>query len=165
MDATETIQEPEPLNRRIWPEVTFLIILASVFLYVGLRGLTFPRLASYLPLFIGGTGALLCCAVLLRVLIGPPGSAEAPATSVHTSKADPDPRRTMLGWLWILGLVLAIYLIGVRLAAPFWVGGMLLSEGRLRARWAVAITLSLWIGLWVFGEAMGLRWPENRFGL
>ncbi len=128
--------------------------------------------AGIIVLALGSVGIVLATAQLFVDCLT--RSASATESTGRTLKfelptvEDTDPRAALMGtleiWAWLIGLVLAVPIIGLPLALPLFV---LVYAQFYGASWRLAGVLALLIGGFIFGvyqQIMRVYWPESLLG-
>ena len=147
----------------------FIILMLGLAIYMAS---SWPLRASIIVLVLGSAGLFMAVVQLAldiraRHLKISPRSTPRLAMELPATESK-NPKEDLLGtleiWVWLLGLFLAIYVIGLRIALPFFV----LSYARLYgASWRLSVFLAALIGAFMFGiydNIMHVYWPDSILG-
>lgn len=151
-----------PQGRRRW-DVLFAAGLIVLFAYAAVTALAYPEDARLLPLAVALPGlalALLQTALSLRP-VGP--AAGAPADEVETLAPAERTRRTAEIAGWILGIFLAIYLLGFLIAVPLAAFAYLRVMAREGWAWTLAVTVLCWALVFgIFDRVLHVPLPTGQ---
>lgn len=126
--------------------------------------------ASIIILVLGGIGIVLMTAQLLLDIFGREVVStipDVPKFELPTIQ-DTDPKLTLWGtleiWGWMLGLVLAVPIVGLAVGLPLFV---LIYTKFYGASWRLGLILSGLIAAFIFGvyvQIMHVYWPDSLLG-
>jgi hypothetical protein len=147
--------------------IVFTSFIGLVILLALLVAKDWPIRASIIILLLGGIGLILALAqLLLDVRNLHADDHENVRPTFETAAVEHQGRwGTLEIWAWLVGLFLAIHLIGFPIALPLFV---LLYVKLYGGSWPTAVLLAA--GTWgflfgVFNEILNVHWPEPWLGL
>jgi hypothetical protein len=126
--------------------------------------------ASIIILVLGGVGIVLMTAQLLLDIFGREVVSAAPEVPKFELPIiqDTDPKSTLRGtleiWGWMVGLVLAVPIVGLAVGLPLFVLTYTKFYG---ASWRLSLILSGFIAAFIFGvyvQIMHVYWPDSLLG-
>ncbi len=143
----------------------FIIVVLAIAVYVAS---SWELRASIIVLVLGSFGLVMATAQLAMDLRGGNTAPKPKLQYELPSFEDADPRATLWGsleiWAWLIGLVVAIQIIGLPLSLPLFV----VVYGRAYgAGWGISTFLGLLIAAFIFGvymQIMHVYWPETLLG-
>ncbi|MFQ5850006.1 MAG: hypothetical protein ACE5JU_05385 [Candidatus Binatia bacterium] len=162
-----------PQNREALLEGLFALLLAALFAGAVAAARGWPFSAALLPAIIGVPGFLLAAALSLMIsLRGRDNQKASNKPSDLPSDIFLDEallrgeglKRTVIIFAWILGLFLASWLLGQRIALPLFV--FLYLKVGAKEGWVLSIGLTLAIAtflLGVFDQVIHVSWYEGVF--
>ena len=144
----------------------FIIVVLGAAVYIASG---WELRASIIVLVLGSLGLLMAVAQLAIDCLIKPVTAPKPRLQYELPAfEDADPRATFWGsveiWAWLIGLVVAIPIIGLPLALPLFVVVYGKAYG---AGWRISIFLGLLIAGFIFGvyeQIMHVYWPDSVLG-
>lgn len=154
---------------RLTPRNLFTIFIIVVLVAAVVVASSWTLRASIVILALGSVGVVLATAQLLIDVFGaaPAGPKRAPVYELPTEE-DPDPRSTFWGsveiWGWLIGIVLAIPLVGLPIALTAFVFLYVVAYG---GSWRVGVFLAALVAAFIFGiyeQIMHVYWPESYLG-
>lgn len=149
--------------------------LLTVFVFVCVlylrEAVGFRELAAWAPLFAGSTALLLLGLALLRDVLRNIRSHFRHAVTYRRTIEFKDEDvitgenvRAMWRYLaWVLGLMALVAALGLRFAAPLYIGLFLRLDGRFPLRFVATAIVGTIAALWFFGNVVGFVWPESIF--
>jgi hypothetical protein len=124
---------------KIRPSSYFLIAIMAIMLIIIALSLGMEyRTSKLLPLMIGGIVFVLGAIQLIKELRA--GKAEMEGEERATADISAERRRFLLTSAWVIGLFLAIWLLGFMVTIPLFILAYMKSHG---IRWLAAITFAV----------------------
>ena len=133
--------------RRRW-DLAFALVLVAVFGYSFATALGYPEDARLLPLAVALPGLALAAIQVVLSLRPAPAPLES-AADEETLTPRERTRRTAEAAAWILGIFLAIYLIGFLIAVP--VAAVAYLRVMAREGWVASLVVAVLCWALVFG--------------
>jgi TctA family transporter len=172
-----------PLLRRLWPraargpavpeprpvplyqrraDILVWIGAAALLIYVLWSASLWRFPAGLMPQTVAVLGLAAITANMATSLAAP----ATPRPAVRPEPPDPAiVRRTVSHGLWFVGLISAVYLIGMLPAIGLFMLAYMILEGRTHPVRALAVTLPFWLGAYLlFHEIMHVPWPRSLLG-
>ena len=154
---------------RLAPRSIFTLFVIGVLVAAVVIASSWTLRASIVILVLGSVGVMLATAQLLIDVFGAEaaGPKRAPVYELPTEE-DPTPRATFWGsveiWGWLIGIVLAIPLVGLPIALTAFVFLYVVAYG---GSWRVGLLLAALVAGFIFGiyeQIMHVYWPESYLG-
>ncbi len=154
---------------RLAPRNLFTIFVIAFLVAAVVVSSSWTLRASIVILVLGSVGVVLATAQLLIDIFGaaPAGPKRAPVYELPTAE-DADPRATFRGsleiWGWLIGIVPAIYVVGLPITLTAFVFLYVIAYG---GSWRVGAVLAALVAGFIFGiyeQIMHVYWPESYLG-
>jgi hypothetical protein len=129
-------------------DLAFALVLVAVFGYAFATALGYPEDARLLPLAVALPGLALAAIQVVLSLRPTPAPLESPADE-ETLTSGERTRRTAEAAAWILGIFLAIYLVGFLIAVP--VAAIAYLRVMAREGWVASLVVAVLCWALVFG--------------
>lgn len=155
---------------RFRPSDLFTLFVIAVLAAAVYAASDWPLRASIIVIVLGSAGLAMATAQLIIDIVGR-GRGDRPKPRLEMelpTHEDTDPRANLLGtfeiWGWLIGLMVAIRIVGLPLALPLFVVVYAKWYG---ARWLLALFLGALLAAFIIGvyqQIMHVYWPESVFG-